>query len=45
MKNVYIDMIFVLLGNLILAFAVRVFILPYSILSGGVAGIGVSLQK
>lgn len=33
------------MGNLILALAVHVFILPYEILSGGVAGIAVALAR
>ena len=35
----------VILGNLMLALAVHTFILPYEILSGGVAGIAVALAK
>ena len=43
-KNI-VDIVFILLGNLLLALAVHTFILPYEILSGGVAGIAVSLSK
>ncbi len=45
LKKNLIDIIYVLLGNLFLALAVHTFILPYEILSGGVAGIAVSLAK
>lgn len=38
------DIVLVLLGNFILAIAVSMFILPFDILSGGVAGIAVALQ-
>lgn len=40
MKNVFL----ILLGNLIVAFAVNSFIIPNDILSGGLAGIAVGLQ-
>jgi uncharacterized membrane-anchored protein YitT (DUF2179 family) len=33
-----------IIGNYILALSVGMFILPYNILSGGVAGIAVALQ-
>lgn len=45
MKRQVIDLLLVIFGNLILAFAVRFFILPYNILSGGVAGIAVAVSK
>lgn len=45
MKRQVIDLLLVIFGNLILAFAVRTFILPYNILSGGVAGIAVAVSK
>lgn len=45
MKRQVIDFLLVIFGNLILAFAVRFFILPFNILSGGVAGIAVAVSK
>lgn len=39
------DISLVVIGNLMLALAVHTFILPYEILSGGVAGIAVALSK
>jgi uncharacterized membrane-anchored protein YitT (DUF2179 family) len=45
MKRHLIDLSLTIVGNLILAFAVRYFILPYNILSGGVAGIAVAFAK
>lgn len=39
------DIVLVVIGNLMLALAVHTFILPYEILSGGVAGIAVALSK
>jgi len=39
------DIVLVVMGNLMLALAVHTFILPYEILSGGVAGIAVALSK
>lgn len=44
MKKMIRDLPWVLFGNFILALAVSLFILPYNILSGGVAGIAVALQ-
>ena len=38
------DIVWVVAGNAVLALAVSMFILPYDILSGGVAGISVALQ-
>lgn len=38
------DIIYLVLGNFLLAFAVHYFILPNEILSGGVAGIAVALE-
>ena len=43
-KNI-VDILMVIIGNLMLALAVHTFILPYEILSGGVAGIAVALSK
>jgi uncharacterized membrane-anchored protein YitT (DUF2179 family) len=45
LKKNLVDIIMVILGNLMLALAVHTFILPYEILSGGVAGIAVALAK
>lgn len=45
LKKIIFDLILVLLGNFFLAIAVHTFILPYEILSGGVAGIAVSISK
>lgn len=44
MKKTIQDGLIILLGNFILAFSVSVFILPYDILSGGVAGIAIALK-
>lgn len=44
LKNRYVDILLLILGNFVLAFAVSFFILPQNILSGGVAGIAVALQ-
>lgn len=44
MKKTVQDGLIILLGNFILAFSVSVFILPYDILSGGVAGIAIALK-
>jgi uncharacterized membrane-anchored protein YitT (DUF2179 family) len=45
MKKIWIQNAFLLVtGNYILALSVGMFILPYNILSGGVAGIAVALQ-
>ena len=38
------DIVWVVAGNAVLALAVSMFILPYDILSGGVAGVAVALQ-
>ena len=38
------DSVWVVAGNAVLALAVSMFILPYDILSGGVAGVAVALQ-
>lgn len=43
MKNKIINWAIILLGNLILAIGVQMFILPFNILSGGVAGVAVAL--
>lgn len=45
MKKIIFDSIMVILGNFILALAVHVFILPYEILTGGVAGIAIAVSK
>lgn len=45
MKKIMFDSIMVILGNFILALAVHVFILPYEILTGGVAGIAIAVSK
>jgi len=39
------DILFVLIGNFVLALGVHTFILPYEILSGGVAGIAVAVSR
>ena len=44
MKKMIRDLPWVLIGNFMLALAVAMFILPYNILSGGVAGIAVALE-
>lgn len=44
MKNKFISTCIILLGNVLLTLSVGVFILPYNILSGGVAGIAVALD-
>lgn len=47
-KKLYInhikDIIMILIGNLILAFGVTFFVLPYGILTGGIFGIAISLK-
>lgn len=43
-KNIF-DIFMVTLGNFFLALSVHVFILPYQILTGGVAGISVAISK
>lgn len=45
MKKTVFDFTMVVIGNLILALAVHVFILPYEILTGGVAGIAIAISK
>jgi uncharacterized membrane-anchored protein YitT (DUF2179 family) len=45
LKKNMIDILLIVIGNLMLAIAVHTFILPYEILSGGVAGIAVALSK
>ncbi|MEG0177598.1 YitT family protein [Anaerorhabdus sp.] len=44
MDKKLVDVILVILGNILIAFGVAVFILPYNILSGGLAGLGIALQ-
>lgn len=43
-KEAWKDLFFVMIGNLVLAIGVTVFILPNDVLTGGVAGIAVALQ-
>ena len=43
-KKFFIDLFLILLGNFLLAISVVGFILPYNILSGGVAGIAVAIS-
>ena len=43
-SGIVVDVISVILGNLIIAIGVNLFVLPCNILSGGVAGIAVALQ-
>lgn len=43
-RNTLVDILFILVGNFLLALSVTAFILPYDILSGGVAGIAVALS-
>lgn len=45
MKKIVFETILVIIGNFILALAVQTFILPFEILSGGVAGIAVATSK
>lgn len=44
MNKKIVDFIMVVVGNCFIAFGVSAFILPYNILSGGLAGIAVALQ-
>lgn len=44
MRKTITDLILVVLGTFILAVSVEMFILPYNILSGGVAGLAVALE-
>lgn len=44
MKNMLKVALIIIIGNFILALGVHVFILPYNILSGGVAGIAIALE-
>ncbi len=43
-RETFQNILLVTLGNFILALAVQMFVLPYNILSGGVAGVSVALQ-
>ncbi|MEG0076394.1 YitT family protein [Anaerorhabdus sp.] len=43
MNKKILDFAMVVAGNILIAFGVSVFILPYNILSGGLAGIGIAL--
>lgn len=43
-KELFFDLFLIVLGNLILAIGVGVFVLPANILSGGVAGVAVALE-
>ncbi len=45
MRQKIFDVFMVVLGNFFLALAVHVFILPYEILTGGVAGIAIAISK
>lgn len=45
MKKTLIELLMVVVGNFLLAVGVQTFILPYEILSGGVAGIAVAIAK
>ena len=45
MKNKILDIIAVLFGNFLLAVSVAYFVLPFNILSGGVAGISIVVEK
>jgi len=45
MKKHLTDLTLVVLGNFILALGVQTFVLPYEILSGGVAGIAVAISR
>ena len=44
MKEIVKTLLALLAGNLLLAFSVSAFVLPYDILSGGVAGIAVLVK-
>lgn len=44
MKKHFLNILLILLGNLLLVIGVGVFILPFNILSGGVAGVAVALD-
>ncbi|MGL5540288.1 MAG: YitT family protein [Erysipelotrichaceae bacterium] len=43
-KNVVIDLLLVVLGNIVLAAGIAFFIIPNNILSGGLAGIAIAVQ-
>ncbi|SJZ67717.1 YitT family protein [Anaerorhabdus furcosa] len=43
MNKKIVDILMVVVGNIFIAFGVSAFILPYNILSGGLAGIGIAL--
>ena len=43
-KKLLFEVLSILLGNLLLAFAVSYFIIPNHILSGGVAGVAIALS-
>ena len=45
MRKKAFDVLMIVLGNFILALSVDVFILPYDILTGGVAGIAIAVSK
>lgn len=44
MKKSIRDMILIIIGNFLLAFAVAFFLIPYNILSGGVVGVAIVLK-
>lgn len=43
-RETFQNILLVILGNFVLALAVQMFVLPYNILSGGVAGVSVALE-
>lgn len=43
-RNLFIESISIIIGNLLLAFAVAFFIIPNDILTGGVAGVAIALS-
>lgn len=43
-KNKIVDVVLIIIGTFVLAMSVEMFIIPYNILSGGVAGIAVAVE-
>ena len=43
-RNHIKDVVMILMGNLILAFGVSFFIVPYNILTGGIFGVAIALK-
>jgi len=43
-KNKVVDAVLIIIGTFVLAMSVEMFIIPYNILSGGVAGIAVAVE-